>query len=52
MSKSSWYLDYKKWFYLILCCSWVTGITFFIFNNFIIIQGEFGEEKHFYNIQF
>jgi len=47
MSKSSWYLDYKKWFYLILCCSWVTGITFFIFNNFIIIQGEFGEEKHF-----
>lgn len=38
--------DYKNWFFLILAVSWVTGLTFFFFNNFILVEGEFGPEKH------
>ena len=38
--------DYKKWFFLILATSWITGLTFFILNKFFIINGEFGIGYH------
>lgn len=38
--------DYKKLFFLVLTVSWVSGLTFFLLNNFMTIPGEFGEEKH------
>jgi hypothetical protein len=42
--KGRW--DYKKCFFVILSVSWITGLSFFILNNFIDIEGEFGLEKH------
>tara|TARA_B110000503_G_scaffold126804_1_gene195825 strand:- start:451 stop:690 length:240 start_codon:yes stop_codon:yes gene_type:complete len=38
--------SYKKLFYLILATSSITGLAFFILNNFVNITGEFGLEKH------
>ncbi|MBL6664305.1 MAG: hypothetical protein ISQ34_00495 [Rickettsiales bacterium] len=37
---------YKNWLYLVLSVSWVSGVVFFILNNFYVIEGEFGVEKH------
>lgn len=34
------------WIFIVLGMSWISGVTFFIFNNWIIIDGEFGPEKH------
>lgn len=47
MRRKPWYSSYQKWFYVILSGSWITGIVFFIFNNFVEVEGEFGIEKHF-----
>ncbi len=30
----------------IVLTSWVTGVTFFILNNYVQIDGEFGPQKH------
>ena len=46
LKQTPWYLDYKKWFEIILSASWISGLSFFIFNNFITTTGEFGIEKH------
>ena len=37
---------YKNWLYFIFAASWCSGLTFFILNNFVEIQGEFGLQKH------
>lgn len=42
--KNKW--NYKKMFFLVLATSWVTGLAFFILNNFYIMNGEFGGQKH------
>lgn len=40
----------KPWFrratYVILSISWLTGLTFFVMNNWITVEGDFGPEKH------
>ncbi|MBL4839058.1 MAG: hypothetical protein JKY34_15930 [Kordiimonadaceae bacterium] len=37
---------YRRVLYVTLSASWVTGIVFFILRDFIIIEGDFGPEKH------
>ena len=37
---------YRRSLYLIIALSWMSGVGFFIFNNWITIDGEFGPEKH------
>ncbi len=44
VNKKKW--NYQKAFFWILALSWVSGLTFFVFNNFITIPGEFGDTKH------
>lgn len=44
VDKSKW--NYQKAFFWILTISWVSGLTFFVFNNFITVPGEFGDTKH------
>lgn len=36
----------KHSIYLFLGICWISGIAFFIFNNWINVEGEFGPEKH------
>jgi len=37
---------YKNWLYAVLIASWVSGLLFFMLDHFVIIDGEFGVEKH------
>ena len=37
---------FKKLIYIGLSISWVTGLAFFIMNNWITVEGDFGSEKH------
>ena len=37
---------YRRFLYLVILLSWCSGIAFFIFSRFILIDGEFGPEKH------
>ncbi len=37
---------YRTWLFLFILVSWVTGVTFFILNRWVEIEGEFGPEKH------
>ena len=37
---------FKQLLYAVLSLSWFTGITFFIFSNWITVNGDFGPEKH------
>lgn len=40
----------KNWFrraiYMALIVSWCSGVLFYIMNNWITVEGEFGPEKH------
>jgi ABC-type proline/glycine betaine transport system permease subunit len=40
---SSWF---KKTLYSFFALSWITGIAFFILNKWLLVEGEFGLEKH------
>ena len=37
---------YKWLFSSLLMASWISGLTFFILNKWITIEGDFGPEKH------
>ncbi len=37
---------FKKFFYTLLACSWVTGLVFFVLNTWVRVAGDFGPEKH------
>lgn len=37
---------YRFSLFTILSVSWVTGITFFVLNRWVTVEGEFGPEKH------
>ena len=37
---------YRIALYIIIGLSWVTGSAFFIFNNFIMVESDFGPAKH------
>lgn len=37
---------YRTWLFAFIMLSWVTGVTFFILNRWVEIEGEFGPEKH------
>jgi hypothetical protein len=39
-------LRYRTWLFAFIMVSWVTGVTFFILNRWVTIEGEFGPEKH------
>lgn len=36
----------KKSLYALLTTSWLSGIVFFILNNWVRIEGDFGQQKH------
>jgi membrane-bound ClpP family serine protease len=36
----------KRLLYVTLAVSWLTGVAFFIFNQWIVVDGEFGPTKH------
>lgn len=38
--------SYRIWLFAFILLSWVTGVTFFILNRWVEIEGEFGLEKH------
>lgn len=38
---------YKRILYLCFTTSWLTGLTFFILDTWMMVEGEFGPEKHF-----
>ena len=42
--KISW--RYRACLFAFIMLSWVTGVTFFILNRWVMIEGEFGPEKH------
>lgn len=42
--KSRW--SYKKMLFWILGLSWLSGIIFFVLNNFFVTDGEFGIDYH------
>lgn len=37
---------HRRLIYTFFALSWVTGITFFVLNTWITVEGEFGPEKH------
>ena len=37
---------FRAWLFAFIMLSWVTGVTFFILNQWLEIEGEFGPEKH------
>lgn len=37
---------FRAWLFAFIILSWVTGVTFFILNQWVQIEGEFGPEKH------
>ncbi|NQZ59032.1 MAG: hypothetical protein HRT88_16390 [Lentisphaeraceae bacterium] len=37
---------YKIAYFTLLLTSWVSGISFFILNTWIMVEGDFGPEKH------
>jgi len=37
---------FRRSLYTITALSWCTGIAFFILNNWITVEGDFGPEKH------
>ncbi|MCB1582718.1 MAG: hypothetical protein R3E90_16000 [Marinicella sp.] len=37
---------FRRSIYVVLGISWLTGLTFFIMNNWAAIEGDFGPEKH------
>lgn len=37
---------YRRTLYSILALGWLSGIGFFIFNNYLTVDGDFGPEKH------
>jgi hypothetical protein len=37
---------YRTWLFAFILLSWITGVTFFILNRWVEIEGEFGPEKH------
>lgn len=37
---------YKNWLYFVLAISFLSGFIFFMLDNFVSIEGEFGLEKH------
>ena len=43
MKMSPWF---KKALYVALASSWISGITFFIMNKWLRVEGDFGLEKH------
>ena len=38
--------NYQLTIFGILLVAWLSGVTFFILNNFVTVAGEFGPEKH------
>jgi hypothetical protein len=38
--------QYRTWLFAFILLSWVTGVTFFILNRWVEVEGEFGLEKH------
>lgn len=38
---------YQNIFYILLASCWITGIGFFVLDTWLIVEGEFGPEKHF-----
>tara|TARA_R110002096_G_scaffold199271_17_gene383132 strand:- start:4557 stop:4997 length:441 start_codon:yes stop_codon:yes gene_type:complete len=38
--------SYRTFLFLFILLSWTTGIAFYILNNFIEMEGEFGPQKH------
>lgn len=39
-------VPYRRILYTVLALGWLSGIGFFIFNNYMTIEGDFGSEKH------
>ncbi len=39
-------LNYRTILFTVLAISWISGIVFYIFNNWVTIEGDFGPEKH------
>lgn len=37
---------YRRILYSLVLVSWCSGIAFFIFSRYVLIEGEFGPEKH------
>ena len=37
---------YRRFLYSVVLVSWCSGIAFFIFSRYVLIEGEFGPEKH------
>lgn len=37
---------YRRILYSLVLLSWCSGIAFFIFSRYVLIEGEFGPEKH------
>lgn len=37
---------YQSILFTVLATSWVSGVTFFILNTFITVEGDFGPQKH------
>ena len=37
---------FRRSLYTLLAVSWCTGLTFFVFLNWVTIEGDFGPEKH------
>lgn len=39
-------LMFRRWLYFLLALSWLSGIGFFILNRFVMIEGDFGPQRH------
>ena len=39
-------VSFRTLLFIFTFLSWVTGITFFVLDRFVIIEGEYGPEKH------
>ena len=39
-------LNFRILLFIILLVSWVSGVTFYLLNNYVIVEGDFGPEKH------
>ena len=37
---------YKRVFSLLLMTSWLSGVVFFVLNNWVTVEGDFGRQKH------
>lgn len=37
---------FRHWLYGVLCLSWCSGVLFFILSRWMLVEGDFGPEKH------